>query len=71
VSHFSLENLIEQFKAYVPRTDIIDLQKLRDSKYLKMKKYKEAAFYGEIINGKRHGKGVMIYQEDRIYEGDW
>jgi hypothetical protein len=38
---------------------------------LKLKKYKDSAFYGEIINGKRHGLGVMMYSNDRIYEGEW
>ena len=38
---------------------------------LKLKKYKESVYYGEFINGKRHGKGIMIYDSKRIYEGDW
>jgi hypothetical protein len=35
-----------------------------------LKKYKGAAYYGQIINGKRHGVGVMLYN-NRIYEGQW
>jgi hypothetical protein len=35
-----------------------------------MKKYKEAVYYGEFVNGKRHGCGIMIYDNTRLYEGN-
>ena len=44
---------------------------MRSSNNLKLKKYREAAYYGQIVNGKRHGQGVMIYNNDRIFEGNW
>lgn len=46
------------------------MQKLRESPYLCIKKYRDGAFYGEIVNGKRHGMGIMIIGE-RVYEGEW
>lgn len=62
---------MKQFKEYVTKSDIIDLAQLKTSQNLKLKKYREAAYYGEIVNGRRHGMGVMIYNNDRVYEGHW
>ena len=45
--------------------------RLRESPNLKIKKFKESAYYGEIVNGKRHGQGIMIYNNERVYEGLW
>lgn len=39
------------------------------SEYLKLKKYKESVYYGEFVNGRRHGKGIMVYDDGRVYEG--
>ena len=49
----------------------MDLAKLHSSDSLKLKKYKESVYYGEYVNGKRHGKGIMVYNNGRVYEGDW
>jgi hypothetical protein len=38
---------------------------------LKLKKYKASLYYGIILNRKRHGKGVMIYLNGRVFEGEW
>lgn len=38
-----------------------DMAYLLGSKNLKLKKYKESVFFGEFVNGKRHGKGLMVY----------
>jgi MORN repeat len=38
---------------------------------LKMKRYKQSIFYGIILNSKRHGFGIMVYQNERTYEGSW
>ena len=34
-----------------------------------MKKYQDAVFRGQLLNGKRDGFGVMVYRKNRIYEG--
>lgn len=44
---------------------------LRQSQIFKKKRYVDALFFGEIIESKRQGKGVMRYKTGRIYEGDW
>lgn len=50
---------------------MLDIEGMKSSPHLKVKKFKESAFYGEIVNGKRHGQGIMIYNNDRVYEGHW
>ena len=35
------------------------------------RRYPDAVFKGQIINGKRNGKGVMRYKNGRQYEGEW
>jgi hypothetical protein len=39
---------------------------------IQIKKYKDALYFGQLnADGKRQGKGVMIYANDRKYEGEW
>jgi len=36
------------------------------------RKYKDAIYFGHFnSDNKRHGKGVMIYCNERRYEGEW
>lgn len=49
---------------------------LRNSKIFTIKKFADAFYFGECLKnseGKliRHGKGVMKYASDRLYEGEW
>lgn len=43
------------------------------SKKFSIKKYKDGIYRGEVHGKtlKRHGKGVMVYDSGRIYEGLW
>jgi len=36
-----------------------------------MKKYQDAVYRGQLLNGKRDGFGVMVYRKNRVYEGQW
>ena len=36
-----------------------------------IKQYKDAVYKGELKDRKREGKGVIIYNNGRVYEGDW
>ena len=38
-----------------------------------MKRYRDALYVGEVSEGGkyRHGLGLMIYANGRLYEGDW
>jgi hypothetical protein len=51
--------------------DYIEL--LENSEFFGVKKFKDAIYRGEIdmSTTKRHGKGVIVYNNGRIYEGEW
>ena len=67
VSYSSLEGLLARFREYAPVSDALPLESLHSSPHLKLKKYRDAAFYGEIVNNQRHGLGVMLYNNERFY----
>jgi hypothetical protein len=46
------------------------MDKLHTSSTLRLKKYKESVYYGDFINDKRHGLGIMLYDNSRVYEGN-
>ena len=48
-----------------------DYEELLESELFGIKKYRDAIYRGEIENRKRQGKGVIIYDNGRLYEGDW
>lgn len=70
-SNSGFETTLNRFKNYVPQSDIIDINELRKSKNLKIKKSKYYAYYGEIVDNVRQGKGVMLSGENQVYEGEW
>ena len=43
----------------------VDLHALKQIDGFKEIKYKDAIYLGTVINGKRHGKGVMKYRNGR------
>ncbi|KAL4441157.1 hypothetical protein ABPG74_002107 [Tetrahymena malaccensis] len=57
---------------YVPHNiEIFNAKQLMTDPFLKLKKYKQSIFFGQYMNSKRHGKGLMIYNNGRLYEGLW
>ena len=56
---------------YIPESNEIDFEEMKSSPNFKRKKYNDAIYLGMIVKGKRDGKGVMIYKNGRLYEGDW
>ena len=49
--------MMKAFDNYLVRGKDFDMGLLRKSQFCKLKKYKGCVFLGEVINGKRHGKG--------------
>ena len=45
------------------------MKKVHSSVNLKLKRYKESVYYGEFVNGKRHGEGVMVYGQNLALMG--
>ncbi|CAD8105076.1 unnamed protein product [Paramecium primaurelia] len=58
------DNAVEFFKNYKPI--ILDLNQIKD---IKIKLYKNAAFFGGIVDGIRQGEGILIKQTLQLYEG--
>jgi hypothetical protein len=47
------------------------MEQLRQSQIFRKKRYVDAVYFGEVVDMKRNGKGVMKYKTGRVYEGDW
>ena len=48
---------------------MFDYEQIRQSNLFGFKKYQDAVYRGEIVDGKRDGYGVMVYRKNRVYEG--
>jgi hypothetical protein len=47
-------------------------KKLTHGSDFRVYKYKDAVYQGQVNEkGQRHGKGVMLYDGGRLYEGHW
>jgi hypothetical protein len=49
-------------------------EEIRDLDSFAIKQYKDSIYRGEIDwlgTKKRHGKGVIVYNSGRVYEGTW
>ena len=63
----------ETIELYEMISQEFDYEALRkDSQFFNIKQYKDSIYRGEINDKrKRHGKGVIVYDAGRIYEGEW
>ena len=54
-------------------SDEFDYMQLRiESPFFNIKQYKDSIYRGEINKKrKREGKGVIVYDTGRVYEGEW
>ena len=50
---------------------LFDFDKLKQLDSFGIKRYQDAIYKGELVNGKRGGQGVMMYKKNRVYEGEW
>jgi len=60
-----------QFNEISLESSEVDLEALKQVDGYSEVRYKDAIYLGTIITGKRHGKGVMKYPNNRQYEGFW
>jgi hypothetical protein len=60
-----------EFDQIVLESNEFDIASLREMPNYQQRKYPDALYMGQIVNGKRNGKGVMRYKIGRQYEGDW
>lgn len=47
----------------------IDFEELQKQPNFKETNFQSSLYVGQIVDGKRNGKGVMKYQNGRQYEG--
>jgi hypothetical protein len=47
------------------------MEAIRKSECFRRKRYIDAIYFGEIIENKREGQGIMKYKSGRLYEGNW
>jgi len=48
---------------------MFDYDQIKSSETFGIKKYNDAIYRGELMEGRRHGYGVMVYRKNRVYEG--
>lgn len=66
-----VQNIISELKSpkdvntavqeYKPRSKYINMEELCSYENTKIKKYKYGLYFGQVVNGKRHGKGSNTY----------
>jgi len=66
-----VEDMLAALQSYEPRNDAIRPLFQSRPKHWRMQKYPNGIYYGETINGRRHGKGILLRSNKGSYEGDW
>ena len=62
----------EKFGPYKMLSSVFEYQDLRNEENFQFVKFKDALYRGQIKDvDKREGKGIMVYESGRIYEGFW
>jgi hypothetical protein len=56
---------------YTMESQIFDYEKVKKSENFAVKIFSKAIYKGQLDSNKRHGKGAMVYQSGRVYEGSW
>ena len=52
-------------------TDLFDYKELQQKENFAFKRYKDSLYRGEVVENKRQGLGICVYEIGRIYEGSW
>ena len=55
------KDIIAAIDGYKMRSKNVDKDEVMKQDNAKIKRYKNCIYFGQIINGKRHGKGNLIY----------
>ncbi len=67
-----LVDIEELRKKKSERKYVCEGKRLEDCNEVTVKKYKEAVYFGEVnMECKKEGKGVMLYTNGRVYEGEF
>ena len=52
-------------------SNIFDYETCKSSDNFGIKKYKDSHYLGQLKERKRHGNGVLVSDNGRLYEGQW
>ena len=63
--------VIRELDNYEPKSADIKEEIMKKPKNWKILSFPHATFYGEIINNRRHGKGILKRNDKSVYEGEW
>lgn len=63
----------DTIEKYQMISEEFDYEKVRTTNNFTIKQYKDSIYRGEVHAKtlKRHGRGVMVYDSGRIFEGHW
>jgi len=57
---------------YKPITSVINIEELRSLEgYSEKFDVGRSVYFGQLKDKKRNGKGIIVYSNGRIYEGNW
>ena len=48
---------------------MFDFEEIKAQENFGIKKYSDSVYLGELQDGKRNGFGVIVYRNNRVYEG--
>lgn len=48
-----------------------DYEEVQQCEQFGIKKYRDSIYRGELDERKREGRGVIVYDTGRVYEGNW
>ena len=68
----TMNRLAENMITFIPPVfRLVNLEEVKKSNEYGSKKYTDAIYEGELVDGRRHGLGIMRYSNGRFYEGGW
>ncbi|CAD8121411.1 unnamed protein product [Paramecium sonneborni] len=70
-THQEAEEIIQKFRTYKPYNKKFKYERLLKFENCRLKIYKDSYYFGQLINGKKNGLGVILSNNGRIYEGQF
>ncbi|CAD8075849.1 unnamed protein product [Paramecium primaurelia] len=65
------EEIIQKFRVYKPQNKQFKYENLLKFQNCKLKIYKDSYYFGQLVNGKKNGFGVILSNNGRTYEGQF
>ena len=52
-------------------SQLFDIDKICEAEEFAIKRTKNTLYRGTLVERKRQGLGVLVYENGRVYEGEW